>query len=207
MLLASGRALGGADEAARCAASTRPCTRTRTAAWWLLTRDRACVMSGQGQRSAITTCMEVCHRLRYRPVPDYHVDCCAPTAWSGRHVDDTTVSNRIRFAAHHDANVHLAPRDRLEALAVALLADEARLRVCALGCAVGAALSTWRFRRGVNYAKMTHKTCLPTRNLKQFTIKTQQFINRARSHCFLSRFDHREIAREITEIIGDCLQP
>ena len=48
LLLASGRALGGADEAARRAASTRPCTRTCTAAWWLLTRGRACVMSGQG---------------------------------------------------------------------------------------------------------------------------------------------------------------
>ena len=70
LLLASGRALGGADEAARCAASTRPCTRTCTAAWWLLTRDRACAMSGRGQRSAITTCLEVCHRLHYRSVPD-----------------------------------------------------------------------------------------------------------------------------------------
>ena len=136
LLLASGRALGGADEAARCAASTWPCTRTCTAAWWLLTRDLACVMSGRGQRSAITTCLEVCHRLHYRPVLDDHADRCAPAAWSGGHVADTTMSNRIRFVVHHDANVYLAPRDRLEALEVALLADEARLRVCALGCAV-----------------------------------------------------------------------
>ena len=73
LLLASGRVLVGADEAARCAVSTRPCTRTCTAAWWLLTRGisgRACVMSGRGQRSAITTCLEVCHRLHYRPVLD-----------------------------------------------------------------------------------------------------------------------------------------
>ena len=136
LLLASGRALGGADEAARRAASTRPCTRTCTAAWWLLTRGRACVMSGQGQLSVITTCLEVCDRLHYRPVLDKHGDGCAPAAWSGRHIMNTIMSNRIRFAVHHDANVHLSPRNRLEALEVALVADEARLRVCALGCAV-----------------------------------------------------------------------
>ena len=94
-------------------------------------------MSGQGQRSPIITCLEVCHRLHYRPVLDKYVDCCAPTGWSGRHVDDTTMSNRIRFVVHHDANVHLTPRDQLEAMAVALVADEAGLRVSALGCAVG----------------------------------------------------------------------
>ena len=151
--LASGRALGGADEAARCAASTRPCTRTCTAAWWLLTRDRACVMSGQGQRSAIRTCLEVCHRLHYRPVLDKHGDGCAPAAWSGRHVVNTIMSNRIRFAVHHDASVHLSPRDRLEAMAVPLVADEARLRGCALGCAVPTPLSTWWFRRGGEYCE------------------------------------------------------
>ena len=116
LLLASGRALGGADEAARRAASTRPCTRTCTAAWWLLTRGRAFVMSGRGQRSAITTCLEVCHRLHYRPVLDKHGDGCAPAAWSGWHVADTTKSNRIRFVVHHDANVHLTPLDQLEAM-------------------------------------------------------------------------------------------
>ena len=72
-----------------------------------------------------------------------------------------------------------------------MLADEARLRVCALGCAVGHRCRHGGFAGGVNYAKMRAKTSIPTRNLKQFTIKTQQFINRARSHCFLSRFDHR----------------
>ena len=94
-------------------------------------------MGGQGQRSLIITCLEVCHRLHYRPVLDKYVDRCAPTGWSGRHVDDTTMSNRIRFAVHLDANVHLTPRDQLEAMAVALVADKAGLRVCALGCAVG----------------------------------------------------------------------
>ena len=94
-------------------------------------------MGGQGQRSLIITCLEVCHRLHYRPVLDKYVDRCAPTGWSGRHVDDTTMSNRIRFVVHHDANVHLTPRDQLEAMVVALVADDARLRVCALGCAVG----------------------------------------------------------------------
>ncbi len=148
-------------------------------------------VSGQGQRSPIITCLEVCHRLHYRPVLDKYVDRCAPTGWSGRHVDDTTMSNRIRFAVHLDANVHLTPRDQLEAMAVALVADKAGLRVCALGCAVGAARCRHGYARGVNYAKMRRKTPIPTRNLKQFTIKTQQFINRARSHCFLSRFDHR----------------
>ena len=93
-------------------------------------------MSGQGQRCVVITCLEVCHRLHYRPVPGYHVDRCAPAAWSGRHVADTTMSNRVRLAVRHDANVYLAPRDRLETLEVALVADEARLRVCAPGCAV-----------------------------------------------------------------------
>ena len=138
--------------------------------------------------------------LRYRPVPGDDVNFvvlrgsrgCAPAAWSGRHVADTTKSNRIRFVVHHDANVHLAPRDRLEALEVALVADEARLRVCAPGCAVGHRCRHGGYAGGVNCAKMVTKTSIPTRNLKQFTIKTQQFINRARSHCFLSRFDHRE---------------
>ena len=105
-------------------------------------------VSGQGQRSPIIMCLEVCHRLHYRPVLDKYVDRCAPTGWSGRHVDDTTMSNRIRFAVHLDANVHLTPRDQLEAMAVVLVADEAGLRVCALGCAVGdRSLSTW-LRRG-----------------------------------------------------------
>ena len=46
------------------------------------------------------------------------------------------MSNRVRLAIRHDDNVYLAPRDRLETLEVALVADEARLRVCAPGCAV-----------------------------------------------------------------------
>ena len=193
LLLASGRTLGGADEAARRAASTRPCTRTCTAAWWLLTRGisgRACVMSGRGQRSAITTCLEVCHRLHYRPVLDDHADCCAPAAWSGGHVADTTMSNRIRFVVHHDANVHLAPRDRLEALEVAPLADEARLRVCALGCAVRPRCRPGGYAGGVNTAKMSLNTSRLTANLEVFTIKTDVFTNPAQFHCFPSRFDH-----------------
>ena len=47
------------------------------------------------------------------------------------------MSNRIRFAVHHGANVHLIPWDQLDAVEVAPVADEARLRVCALGRAVG----------------------------------------------------------------------
>ena len=128
-------------------------------------------MSGQGQRSLIITCLEVCHRLHYRPVLDKYVDRCAPTGWSGRHVDDTTMSNRIRFAVHHDANVHLSPRDQLEALAVTLLADEARLRVCALGCAVGTARCRHGYAGGVNTAKMSGNTSRLTANLEVFTIK------------------------------------
>ena len=93
-------------------------------------------MSGQGQRCVIRTCLEVRHRLHYRPVPGDHADRCSRAAWSGRHVADTTMSNRVRLAIRHDDNVYLAPRDRLETLEVALVADEARLRVCAPGCAV-----------------------------------------------------------------------
>ena len=198
MLLASGRTLVGAEEAAaarhRHGLAHAP-AQQRGGYSHVAPGAR---VSGQGQRSPIIMCLEVCHRLHYRPVLDKYVDCCAPTGWSGRHVDDTTMSNRIRFAVHLDANVHLTPRDQLEAMAVALVADKAGLRVCALGCAVGAARCRHGYARGVNYAKMRRKTPIPTRNLKQFTIKTQQFINRARSHCFLSRFDHRGPTKQAT---------
>ena len=50
---------------------------------------------------------------------------------------------------------HHGRRARGLALEVALLADEAQLRVCALGCAVrrSAALSTWWLRRGGEYCE------------------------------------------------------
>jgi hypothetical protein len=148
-------------------------------------------MSGQGQRCVVITCLEVCHRLHYRPVPGYHVDRCAPAAWSGRHVADTTMSNRVRLATRHDDNVYLAPRDRLETLEVALVADEARLRVCALGCAVRHRCRHGGYAGGVNTAKMMLITSRLTANLEVITIKTEVFTNPARFHCFPSRFDHR----------------
>ena len=102
------------------------------------------------------------------------------------------MSNRIQFAVHHDANVHLSPRDRLDILEVALVADEARLRVCVLGCAAG-----HRCRHdgygggGVNTAKMSVITSRLTTNLEVIKIKTEVITNPARIHCFPSRFDHR----------------
>ena len=66
---------------------------------------------------------------------------------------NTIMSNRIQFAVHHDANVHLSPRNRLEALEVALVGDEARLRVCALGCAVGHRCRHGGFAGGGEYCE------------------------------------------------------
>ena len=121
-------------------------------------------MSGQGQRSLIITCLEVCHRLHYRPVLDKYVDRCAPTGWSGRHVDDTTMSNRIRFAVHHDANVHLTPRDQLEAMVVALVADEAQVaRLRSRRRREGLAVDMVVSHGGVNCAKMGTKSTIPTK--------------------------------------------
>ena len=63
------------------------------------------------------------------------------------------MSNRIRFAVHHGANVHLIPWDQLDAVAVAPVADEARLRVCALGRAVGHAVDRGGFAGGGGYCE------------------------------------------------------
>ena len=101
------------------------------------------------------------------------------------------MSNRIRFAVHHGANVHLIPWDQLDAVAVAPVADEARLRVCALGRAVGHAVDRGGFAGGGDTAKMSVITSRLTANLEVFTIKTEVFTNPARFHCFPSRFDHR----------------
>ena len=106
---------------------------------------------------------------------------------------NTLMSNRIRFAVHHDANVHLSPRNRLEALEVALVADEARLRVCALGCAVRQRCRHGGFAGGGEYCEMTLITSRLTANLEVITIKTEVITNPARFHCFPSRFDHRGV--------------
>ena len=77
-------------------------------------------------------------------------------------------------------------------MAVAPVADEARLRVCALGRAVGGTLSTEAVSQGGgDTAKMSEITSRLTANLEVFTIKTEVFTNPARFHCFPSRFDHR----------------
>ena len=76
-------------------------------------------------------------------------------------------------------------------MAVAPVADEARLRVCALGRAVGHAVDRGGFAGGGDTAKMSVITSRLTANLEVFTIKTEVFTNPARFHCFPSRFDHR----------------
>ena len=57
-------------------------------------------------------------------VLDQHPGRCALGAYARRHVGDTTMSNRARPAAHHDATVHLVPRYWPEAMMEALVADE-----------------------------------------------------------------------------------
>ena len=56
----------------------------------------------------------------------------------------------------------------------------------------------------MNCSKVTLKSTIPTRNLKQFTIKAQQFINGARNHCFLSRFDHRDPCSRGAQGLRSC---
>ena len=62
------------------------------------------------RRSRIITCLKGRHALHSLLVLDQHADRCALAADARRHVGDTTMSNRVRPAAHHDATVHLAPR-------------------------------------------------------------------------------------------------
>eukprot|EP00964_Phaeocystis_antarctica_P015933 scaffold8825_cov58-Phaeocystis_antarctica.AAC.2 len=66
------------------------------------------------------------HALHYLLVLDQHADRCALAAYARRHVGDTTISNRVRPAAHHDATVHLVPRCWPEAMMEALVVDDPR---------------------------------------------------------------------------------
>ena len=78
------------------------------------------------RRSRIITCLKGRHALHYLLVLDQHPDRCALGAYARRHVGDTTISNQVPPAAHHDAILHLVPRYWPEAMMEALAADERR---------------------------------------------------------------------------------
>ena len=84
-------------------------------------------VSSRVRRSRIITCLKGRHALHYRLVIDQHADRSALAACARRHVGDTTISNRVRPAAHHDAIVHLVPRYWLQVMMEALVADESPL--------------------------------------------------------------------------------
>ena len=117
----------GAEE--RAALATRACTHLRSSverqAYSHDVKAGTCV-SSRVRRSRIITCLKGRHALHYRLVIDQHADRSALAACARRHVGDTTISNRVRPAAHHDAIVHLVPRYWPEAMMEALVADERR---------------------------------------------------------------------------------
>ena len=78
------------------------------------------------QCSSIIKCLKRCHALHQLLVLDQHADCCALAAYARRHIGDTTISNRVQLAAHHDAIVHLVPWYWPVAMMEALVADERR---------------------------------------------------------------------------------
>ena len=123
----SWRMPAGAEE--RAALATRACTHLRSSverqAYSHDVKAGTCV-SSRVRRSRIITCLKGRHALHYRLVIDQHADRSALAACARRHVGDTTISNRVRPAAHHDATVHLVPRYWPEAMMEALVVDERR---------------------------------------------------------------------------------
>ena len=123
----SWRMPAGAEE--RAALATRACTHLRSSverqAYSHDVKAGTCV-SSRVRRSRIITCLKGCHALRDLLVLDQHPDRCALGAYARRHVGDTTISNRVRPAAHHDAILHLVPRYWPEAMMEALVVDERR---------------------------------------------------------------------------------
>ena len=122
----SWRMPAGAEE--RAALSTRACTHLRSSVErqaYSHVKAGTCV-SSRVRRSRIITWLKGRHALHDLLVIDQHADRCALAACARRHVGDTTISNRVRPAAHHDSILHLVPRYWPEAMMEALAADERR---------------------------------------------------------------------------------
>jgi len=119
----SWRMPAGAEE--RAALSTRACTHLRSSVErqaYSHVKAGTCV-SSRVRRSRIITWLKGRHALHYLLVIDQHADRCALAACARRHVGDTTISNRVRPAAHHDATVHLVPRYWLQVMMEASVAE------------------------------------------------------------------------------------
>ena len=150
----------------------------------------ACV-SNPAQRSPIIMCMEGRHGLHRQPVLDQHPEGCALAARARRHVDDMTISNRVRLAAHHDDFVHLTPVHLPEATMEASVVGERRVARCSC-CMRGSLDRTWlAVDRGDKTRNWTTENPFLTLNPERFTVKKERFTSPAIRHCFLSGFDHR----------------
>ena len=150
----------------------------------------ACV-SNPAQRSPIIMCLEGRHGLHRQPVLDQHPEGCALAARARRHVDDMTISNRVRLAAHHDDFVHLTPVHLPEETMEALVVGERRVARCSC-CMRGSLDRTWlAVDRGDKTRNWTTESPFLTLNPERFTVKKERFTSPAIRHCFLSGFDHR----------------
>ena len=143
------------------------------------------------RRSRIITCLKGRHALHYLLVLDQHPNRCALAADARRHVGDTTMSNRVRLAAHHDANVHLAPRYWPVAMMEALVADERRCVRLLVGCTATRGPTNSLSQGGVNNQVFDAKPPNFAPILGRFTENAEGFTIAALCHCFLSGFDHR----------------
>ena len=150
----------------------------------------ACV-SNPAQRSPIIMCLEGRHGLHRQPVLDQHPEGCALAARARRHVDDMTISNRVRLAAHHDDFVHLTPVHLPEETMEALVVGERRVARCSC-CMRGSLDRTWlAVDRGDKTRNWNTESPFLTLNPERFTVKKERFTSPAIRHCFLSGFDHR----------------
>ena len=154
----------------------------------------ACV-SNPAQRSPIIMCLEGRHGLHRQPVLDQHPEGCALAARARRHVDDMTISNRVRLAAHHDDFVHLTPVHLPEETMEALVVGERRVARCSC-CMRGSLDRTWlAVDRGDKTRNWMTENPFLTLNPERFTVKKERFTSPAIRHCFLSGFDHRADTR------------
>ena len=145
-------------------------------------------VSSRVRRSRIITWLKGRHALHDLLVIDQHADRCALAACARRHVGDTTISNRVRPAAHHDAIVHLVPRYWLQVMMEALVADQSRFAPFFTALHLS---DNSLSQPGVNNQVFDQKPPNFAPKLERFTENAEGFTITALCHCFLSGFDHR----------------
>ena len=187
----SWRMPAGAEE--RAALSTRACTHLRSSVErqaYSHVKAGTCV-SSRVRRSRIITWLKGRHALHDLLVIYQHADRCALVACARRHVGDTTISNRVRPAAHHDAIVHLVPRYWLQVMIGLGSRPES---LCAFFHALhlrwGGSDNSLS-QPGVNNQVFDQKPPNFAPKLERFTENAEGFTITALCHCFLSGFGHR----------------